>query len=710
MTRSKNKKEKASQKNKNAKFGFGIVIIIIAIAVIYAMFAIMLVSPKSSFEVGEVAGQTIKAPREVEDKYTTDIARQEARNQVGPSYSKDPQITEQSIIRLKDALVAVDIVRRLGEDEYNRMKNAGDDIKFTVEFYEECLLELPEGFITGDIVSILQIGDEQEYIRLKETITDLIETEIENGVTESALESRRTDLKNQLILSGFDNEVRKLGSTLIDIFLKANMIFDAVTTADAKDTAESLVIPTLYKEGEIIVAEGAQLDIAQIKVLKTLGLVEDDIGGWIEYLAVGVISIILCIIIISYLQAFNKEVAYTNKMLSLTLVIIIATLLITILIRQIDVSVYFIPIAYAPLMLVMMIQDKRVAIFVNVLLSIMVGFLSIRIGESILLPIVTASFVAGTVSVFAVKNASQRWSILYAGFLSGVSMGIVYVAFDLINRVSYTTMAINFGIGITSGIVVAVLAIGTLPLVEATYKIVTPMRLMELTNPNQPLLKKLLIEAPGTYHHSIMVGNMAERAADAVGANALLVRTAAYYHDVGKSKRPYFFVENHADKRNPHDNIDSKASVGVITSHLSDGVDMLRRANIPPIVQEIVSQHHGDTAVMYFYGKDKEESSYPENIKIDNYRYKGERPKLKEAGILMLADSCEAAVRSLENATREAVEERIASVVKGKLDDGQLDYCDLTLKEISIIKEAFLVAVTGIFHERIEYPDNVTEE
>lgn len=703
----RNKREKNIGKIKKQRLGAGIIFILVGFVLIYLIFASVLITPRANLAEGEIATETITAPREVEDTYSTNVAKQEARNAVSPSFSEDQEITNAALTGLYEALIAIDLVRELGVEEYNRMRDSGEEIKFTAEFYEECLTELPEGFLTSDVINILQISDEEEYIALKEEVVSLIEKELQSGVTSTALEDRRRDLQNNLLLSGYRDEIKDVGYTLINIYLRSNMILDAEATEEAKDKAESLVASIIYSEGDTIVNEGDEITKAQLEVLKTLGLAEDKNDVWIEYTAIGIIVVSLFMLIIMYLITFNKDIAYTNKMLSLTLLIIIVTLTILRGLRLdgINVHAYFLPTSFVPIMLCLMIGDKRLAIYINAVVSILVGYMYLRVGEGILLPIVTASFAAGTISVFAMRNAAQRSSIFYAGLLSGVTMGLVYVAFDMINRFDYKIMAINFLYGLLSGVIVAILTVGILPLFEAIYKIVTPMKLMEISNPNQPLLKKLLLEAPGTYHHSIMVGNMAERAADAVGANALLVRTAAYYHDVGKIKRPYFFVENHADSRNPHDNIDSKASVDVITSHLSDGMDMLRRANIPPIVQEIASQHHGDTAVVYFYRKDKEESNYPENIKMENYRYKGERPKTKEAGILMLADSCEAAVRSLENATRDMVKERIDSVVKGKLDDGQLDYCDLTLKEISAIKEAFLVAQTGLFHERIEYPD-----
>jgi len=703
---SRTTKVKKTKKSKKQRLGSGILIILLALVLIYGIFAAILIGPKTTLDVGEIAEETVTAPRAIEDTYSTEVAKQDARNAVGPSYSRDEQISEKVLIDLAAALTAIDAVRLLGKEEYNRMRDSGEEIKYTVEFYEECLKELPEGFITGDVVNIIQIEDEEEYIRLKEVVTNIITSEMDSGIVESALEARKTDLQSQLILSGFNNEVRKLGSTLIDIYLTTNMIFDVEGTEKAKEKAADLVEPIIYNEGDIIVKEGDTITAAQLEMLKVIGYVEDKNAGWIDYTAIGIVVLILCFLAVCYLTSFNKDIAFTNKTLSLTLLIIITDLLLLWLIREIDIDVYFVLTSYVPLMLYILLGDKRLSIYMNALVSLMMGFMYIRVGEGILLPIVLAAVVSGTFSVYLMKNDSQRSSMFFSGAISGIIMGIVYVAFDLMNHATYKKMMLDFLWGTGSGVIVAVLALGTLPFFEAAYKVVTPMKLMELANPNQPLLKKLLLEAPGTYHHSIMVGNMAERAADAIGANGLLVRTAAYYHDVGKTKRPAFFVENHMDSRNPHDNINSKSSVDVITSHLSDGVDMLRRANIPPIVQEIVGQHHGDTAVMYFYSKDKEETNYPENIKIDNYRYKGERPTSKEAGILMLADSCEAAVRSMENATRDMVQDRIDAVVKGKFDDGQLDYCDLTLQEITTIKEAFLIALTGLFHERIEYPDS----
>ncbi|MDF2523939.1 MAG: phosphohydrolase, partial [Clostridiales bacterium] len=226
---------------------------------------------------------------------------------------------------------------------------------------------------------------------------------------------------------------------------------------------------------------------------------------------------------------------------------------------------------------------------------------------------------------------------------------------------------------------------------------------LELTNPNQTLLKRLLMEAPGTYHHSLMVGNLAEAATEEIGGNALLARVAAYYHDVGKLRRPNFFMENQMSD-NPHDKMTANLSTLVITSHTGDGAELARKNKVPLIIQEIIKQHHGTTLVAYFYHKAKMNEK-GETVKLENFRYEGPRPSSKEAAVVMLADSVEAAVRSMMDKTEGKIEGLVRKIIKEKLDDGQLDLCDLTLKDLNTIAKAFMRVLSGFFHEREEYPD-----
>ena len=230
----------------------------------------------------------------------------------------------------------------------------------------------------------------------------------------------------------------------------------------------------------------------------------------------------------------------------------------------------------------------------------------------------------------------------------------------------------------------------------------TPAKLIELSNPNQPLLRRLMIETPGTYHHSMIVANLAEAAAEAIGADALLVRVGAYYHDIGKLVRPLYFKENQIGE-NPHDKTDPRVSTAILTEHTRDGVELAKKHHLPEPIIDMIQQHHGDTAAMYFYAKTVKQLG-EENVDINDFRYDGPKPQTSEAAILMLSDTVEAAVRSIPEPTQAKISAMIRKLVRGKMEDGQLDECTLTFRDIDKICAAFENVLKGVFHQRIEYP------
>jgi putative nucleotidyltransferase with HDIG domain len=228
------------------------------------------------------------------------------------------------------------------------------------------------------------------------------------------------------------------------------------------------------------------------------------------------------------------------------------------------------------------------------------------------------------------------------------------------------------------------------------------MQLLELANPSQPLLRRLLVEAPGTYHHSIMVGNLAERAAESVGADALLVRVGAYYHDIGKLQRPYFFAENAAQGVSAHDALPPDTSARIIASHVPDGQILGARHGLPRAIMDMIPQHHGTRMVSFFYQQAQESSPLP--LDRSKFQYQGPRPQSKEAAILMLADGVEAATRAMRQHSREAIMELVDRLIMQRVEEGQLDECDLTLRDLHNIKDVFATLLVGVYHPRIEYP------
>jgi putative nucleotidyltransferase with HDIG domain len=312
----------------------------------------------------------------------------------------------------------------------------------------------------------------------------------------------------------------------------------------------------------------------------------------------------------------------------------------------------------------------------------------------------------GLISIFSIRNATQRSSLTRAGLLIAAVNVLSIIALGLIHRNPTDLMFRNSMWGVLNGFISSILTLGILPFLETFFDISSSFRLMELTNPNQPLLKQLLVEAPGTYHHSVVVGNLAEAATEEIGGNSLLARVGAYYHDIGKLKRPYFFAENQEAYKNIHDDLEPSLSALVIASHVKDGIELARKYRLPKSIVDIINQHHGTGIISYFYHRALQ-GNVDKSGEVDeeSYRYSGPKPQSKEAGVILLADMLEAEARTLNNPTASRIKSLTQNVINKNLVNGQLDDCNLTLRELNKIKDVFSRILTGMFHNRVEYPD-----
>jgi putative nucleotidyltransferase with HDIG domain len=280
----------------------------------------------------------------------------------------------------------------------------------------------------------------------------------------------------------------------------------------------------------------------------------------------------------------------------------------------------------------------------------------------------------------------------------------VVVAFGLLDGLDATGIAQLAVAGVVNAALSVILAVGGFAVLGNVFGILTVFQMLELANPANPLLRRLLLETPGTYHHSVMVGNLAERAAETIGADPLLARIAAYYHDIGKMKNPLAFIENQAGGPNIHDELSPETSARIIAAHVRDGVDLAQEYNLPAQVASFIPQHHGTAVMGYFAGKAAEEGGEPD---AEHFRYPGPKPQTREAAIVMLADGVEASVRSLPRKEDADIREMVDRIVDGRLADGQLDDSNLTLRDIGRIRESFVEQLLGMYHQRITYPDNV---
>ncbi len=362
---------------------------------------------------------------------------------------------------------------------------------------------------------------------------------------------------------------------------------------------------------------------------------------------------------------------------------------------------YLMPLAVGA-MLITVLTDSSLAVVTSFYLSLFFGAaLEFNYWYAFL------GLTSSLVGAYSVARVTSRGTFMRAGFLVAMTNVVAIAAMHLLQNDDGATLhsfVMHVGLGALNGILSAILTIGILPFFEGAFGLLTAIRLLELSNPNNPLLKKVLMEAPGTYHHSLIVGNLAEAAAEIVGADPLICRVGAYYHDVGKTKRPLFFVENQMTKENPHDKIAPSLSHLIITSHVSDGLAMLEKAGLPKPIRDICATHHGTTILWYFFNKAREQDKNS-TVKIDDYRYPGSKPKTRECAIVMICDAVEAAVRSMARPTPNRVEGVIRKIIRDRLEDGQLDECDLTLQDLDVMVGAFMKTLKGIYHSRIEYPD-----
>jgi putative nucleotidyltransferase with HDIG domain len=312
----------------------------------------------------------------------------------------------------------------------------------------------------------------------------------------------------------------------------------------------------------------------------------------------------------------------------------------------------------------------------------------------------------GFTAILFLRKAHHRTEYIYSGIAAGLINAVVFAMVALLKGSGFNTVLSDGMWAMINGTASAIIAIGALPVLESMFRVATATRLLEILNPNQPLLKKLSLETPGTYHHSIIAANLSEAAAEALHLNTLLVKASAYYHDIGKLKKPEMYKENQQGRENPHEHMDPKKSAVILREHVIFGKYLAVKHKLPKDMGDMIEQHHGTMVMQYFYSKAKE--VFPD-IKTDDYRYKGPKPQTKEALILMLADCTEAAVRASGSSQKEKIREIIEKLIKERGEDKQFDECDITQKDLAAIKDAFINVYQGMYHERIQYPEVISD-
>jgi putative nucleotidyltransferase with HDIG domain len=548
------------------------------------------------------------------------------------------------------------------------------------------------------ILYLIAKTSDDELFAFRKIIRDLISDTMKDEVTKENLAVKIDQMQNTLQGKDIKQELKIIGGLLVKAVIRPNSTVDEELTRSKRQEAydnarENKVI---IKKDVRILSVGDIVTSDKLEVLKELNLLET---GRIDYaFALGILAMLLMLaaLLVLYMNHFCKKVLYSRNDLIVLSIIIILTLLAA-LGGEYLYPTLLAPVFIAPLMISILL-DLKLAVFANFILSVIITF--ITKGN---MTFFYMSVISGTFSSFIIFRANQRSKLSVTGLVIAGFNILIAICMGIINKSTLKTISAESLQAFINGIISIIFTIGLLPFWETVFNMLTPLKLLELANPNQPLIKRLLIEAPGTYHHSLMVGNLAEMATETIGGNALLARVGAYFHDIGKLRRPNLFKENQFSD-NPHDHMTANLSTLVITSHTHDGVEIAEKYKLPIVIRDIISQHHGTTLVAYFYHKARKDDR-SDSVKQEDYRYHGPKPSTKEAAVVMLADSVEAAVRSMPDKTEGKIEGFVRKIIKDKLDDGQLDLCNLTLKDLDDIAKSFMKVFSGFFHEREEYPE-----
>lgn len=665
-----------------------IILYIITFIVLYCTLMTGIITRKYDLKVGDIPKSDIKAHREIIDESATEARKKEAEEKVDKQYSLRTDVQKQSEEKIKGFFSSVEKVLAQDKPEEEKAK----------------LIPRAPFKITDAQANKIASMNEQSTKKLESVCIDGLnkayEAPIEDG-NEQDLKEAKKEYTDFISSSDLSDSEKAIALNFVNV-VEPNFFYDKEKTDELIKETLKQVPPVMIKKNQIVVSEGEPVTAHQLELLGTLGLLSDSASGIYIYIALGVLVIIVMYLQYGYIHKYYPNI---NKEFSKIVMISILNVFPVILARLFGMmSNYIIPLACMP-MLITLLLNYKISLVFSMLNVILIGG-AVGFNPNIIILAILNVVLGGTL----LRKMQQRNDILYSSITVAVLSSILTFSVGTLTTNNFMEILADSTFAAAGAILSGILTIGVLPFFESTFDIVTNAKLLELSNPNNPLLKKLLMEAPGTYHHSILVANLAELAAEQVGGNPLLARIGAYYHDVGKTKRPYFFRENQFGKKNPHDRLKPEVSSKIIISHVKDGSELAKEYNLPKTIHDFIVTHHGETLVKYFYLTVKNNSENPDEVKEEDFKYPGPKPMSKEQGIVMLADSTEAAVRSINEPTEEKIEKMVNNIIDDKLASGQLDNCDLTLRDISKIKKCFLKALNGIHHERIEYPDDNKKE
>ncbi|MGX7418787.1 HD family phosphohydrolase [Carnobacterium gallinarum] len=701
------------------------VLVLLSIILFVIMFHSVL--PRSlDVKLYQVAEETIRANATVEDREKTIEAQKLAQENVNPVYRYNTSIATTKIANLNFLFAALDeasgqlekkkaepvvetnktVVAAISEKE--RLSILSEKMKNTNDQAEEFVRLLPNWVL----IQLLD-ADNSSLKSIKDATIKSVEQEMGRSIKKENVSAIRQTAKDQLEYTDLSVPNQRIVALLIENSIVENDIYDGKATEIAKVEAKERVQPALLLQGQVIVQEGHVVDPNAMHQLKLLGLLDKQTSY--QPMIGLIILVITHALVLYFLGSAKKEerIEFGRCITLYSFLIIFGVFLMKGLQLIQNAGANYLamlyPAALFPLLLTLFLS-RRFGIIANGFLAAFSIFIFIKDAGTSFSIIITLFYLLSGMMGTMLSRKNQRkqlytsfvWTTIFNGLF--LIAFIYYLNIQIFSREGLMVLCY----GMLSGLISYVLAIMLNPYVEVLFVDNAILTMTELANPNQPLLKELLTRAPGTYHHSLMVANLSANAVGAIGGDSMFARVACYYHDVGKLRHPFFFVENlPTGMENPHNMLAPEESKQIIFNHVTEGVKMLEGAKMPQSIIDICAQHHGTTLMKYFYVKAKETD---DSVTEADFRYPGPKPQTKEAAVINIADSAEAAVRSMAAPTKEEIAKFVHNLISSRISDGQFDECDITLRELKLVENSICEGLNGTFHSRIEYPSLKKEE
>ena len=683
------------------------IVAIVLVALLTAVLSLDIIPARADVEVGSVANRNIVAPRALTfvSEVQTERMKEEARASVGLQYDFTRERAETVALAqvgaLRRALVPIDVAYAETTPPDERRAILEEVLPDLSDPARQTLLGLePERWtaLRAEAERVLQA-------------TELVE------IREPAVAEARTALPGRVGAS-FDQAERGLIAEIASLFVVANSTYSEELTEEERERRAAAVqdVTVVLRQGQIIVRFGDLITQEDLEIIDEFGLREAApdfarLAGWF------LLAALLVGLLLAWVWRFRPEVWHRNSVLVLVgFLLVLSAFALKLTAGRLTLP-FLVPTAAVGMLLAILL-DAGAATVVVAVIALIAGAVN---GNS--LEIMAYTFLGGFTGIVAIRRGDRLHVFLQAGIAVFVVNALVVSTFSLLGTRDLTGVVQLWAASAAAAGGAAIAAVGSFAVLGNLFGILTVFQLLELANPSQPLLRRLLVETPGTYHHSIMVGNLAERAAEAIGADPLLTRVAAYYHDIGKLTNPMAFIENQAGGENIHDQLEPEVSAQVLKQHVADGIDLAYRARLPKSLIAFIPQHHGTAIMSYFHARARGQAAEPfggpttaegrkaaDAVDARKFRHAGPKPQSREAALIMLADGVEASVRSLASRDETAIRAMVRRIIDERLSDGQFDECDVTLRDLERIREAFVAQLLGMYHQRIAYPQNKVVE